>query len=142
MMLEEFLTTGKLGSLQLGLSRDEVRRLLGEPPDHSEPSRKREIWKYDSLQVAFEGDSLVFIGVYFDYGEAILPEVLVKAGTMKLEQDTVDDLEAFLREHNLSFFVEDTLTFDEYKVLRLTHSHVGLGFTDGHLRSAQLLSQT
>jgi hypothetical protein len=46
-MIVEFLRSGKLGGLDLGLSRSEVRQLLGEEKDHSKRSWKNEIWKYD-----------------------------------------------------------------------------------------------
>ena len=139
MMLEEFLKNGKLGSLYLGLSRDEVRRLLGEPPNHSERSWKNEIWKYDGLELAFWADSLSFIGLYFEDGEVIVPEALLRAGKITIENDRVGEVEEFLRAQRIDFKVEDDLTFDEYKVLRTTGSRVGIGFVADRLRSMQLI---
>ena len=57
-MIEEFLRSGNLGALHLGLTRNDVRRLLGEQPDYSE---NNEIWKYGSLQVAFSDNSVSYM---------------------------------------------------------------------------------
>jgi hypothetical protein len=140
-MIEEFLRSGKLGSLHLGLSRSEVRLLLGEPPDRSTQNLKNEIWKYYGLEIAFSRDSISFIGLYFENGEAVLPQALLETGKLTIENERVADVEGFLRAKHIDFTVEDDLTFDEYRVLRVTESHVGIGFVEDHLRSMQLIRQ-
>lgn len=45
-MLEGLLTTGNLGDVQLGVTKAEVRRILGEPQDYSPKRKAHEIWKY------------------------------------------------------------------------------------------------
>ncbi|HJT66130.1 MAG TPA: hypothetical protein VJ749_06735 [Pyrinomonadaceae bacterium] len=140
-MVEEFLRSGNLGNLRRGLSREEVRRLLGEPPDYSEKNWKHEIWKYDDLQVAFSGNSASFIGLYFKNGAVRLPASLIEDGRITVENDRVRDLEEFLRARNIDFTVDADLTFDNHTLLRVTGSGVGIGFTDDRLSSMQLMSQ-
>jgi len=48
----EFIKTGKLGSVSLGISKEEIENILGKPDDVS-VSRKPRIYKYGSLQLAF-----------------------------------------------------------------------------------------
>jgi hypothetical protein len=140
-VLEEFLRSGKLGSLHLGSSRSEVRRLLGEPPDRSEQSWQNEIWKYHGVEIAFRSDSLSFIGLYFEDGEVVLPQALLETGKLTIENERVEDVEGFLRARRIDFTVENDLTFDDYRVLRITESHVGIGFVEDHLRSMQLIAR-
>ena len=141
MILEEFLKNGTLGSLHLGLSRNDVRGLLGEPPEYSGPGWKQEIWKYSNLELAFWKDALSFIGLSFDDGRAMLPEALIADGNMTLESDREEDVKEFLQANRIDFMAEEELTFDEYKILRTTASHVGLGFSKNRLCSIQLIVQ-
>jgi len=141
MMIEEFLRSGALGDLHLGLSRDQVRQMLGEPPDHSEKNWKHEIWKYGGLQIAFSGSLLSFIGLYFENGEARLPASLVEDGNITIETDGVTELEELLRAKGIEFTVDPELTYDDYKLIRIAASGVGIGFTRGRLSSMQLMTQ-
>src|SRR5437660_10048556 len=50
--LKQFLTTGQLGDIALGISQGEVLRLLGEP-EAKGGDGKAVIWKYGPLQVTF-----------------------------------------------------------------------------------------
>ncbi len=141
MMIEEFLRSGALGDLHLGLSRDEVRQLLGDPPDHSEKNWKHEIWKYDGLQVAFSGKSLSFIGLYFENGEVRLPKSLVQDGQISIENDRVEDITEYSRAKGIDFMVDQELTYDNHTFIRLAGSRVGIAFTNGRLSSMQLITQ-
>lgn len=137
-MIEQFLQSGNLGALHLGLTRNDVRRLLGEPPDYSEKSWKNEIWKYGSLQVAFSEDSLSFIGLYFEDGELNLPSTMVRNGEFNLKENRVESFEQFLLANGIDFTVDDGLTFDDQKTLHLTSSQVSVAFSEGKLHSMQL----
>lgn len=48
----EFLKTGRLGPVSVGMARDDVRMALGEPRDVS-VNRFPRIWKYGPLQLTF-----------------------------------------------------------------------------------------
>ena len=58
----EFLRTGDFGGIRLGMTRQEVREILGEPPNWS-ITRKRKrsemaaVWKYGSIEIYFEDAS-------------------------------------------------------------------------------------
>jgi hypothetical protein len=48
----------------LGATREELRRLLGEPTDTSVPSRREReasIWKYGEIEYHFDDDGRVFL---------------------------------------------------------------------------------
>jgi hypothetical protein len=47
--LQDYLRTGRFGSLGLGASESDVQAQLGPPPDHAAAS-----WTYGDLQVVFE----------------------------------------------------------------------------------------
>jgi hypothetical protein len=51
-------------SVGLGATRDELRRLLGEPTDTSTPSRSQHqpiIWKYGDIEYHFGDDGRVWL---------------------------------------------------------------------------------
>lgn len=68
--VQEFLTTGRLGRLELGQSSTDVRAILGNPSDVSK-FRPPLIWQYGSLELSFDSpiqsdvDRLILIGLYF-----------------------------------------------------------------------------
>src|SRR5262249_17874676 len=94
--LEEFLTTGLLGSIALGATKNGVRRALGEPEDVS-LQKNPAVWKYGALQLAFyksKSDlqpSLELIGIYFHTPEEQLPERLALAGWVPTGETTVSE---------------------------------------------------
>jgi hypothetical protein len=57
---KRFRVTGDICPVQLGMTRDELNAILGEPDDVSTMSRKERvpaIWKYDDLEFHFEHGS-------------------------------------------------------------------------------------
>ncbi|QEL17187.1 hypothetical protein [Limnoglobus roseus] len=65
----------------LGATRDELRRLLGEPTDTSVPTRSQRqpmIWKYCAIEYHFDGDGRVWM-VYTEDEEGN-PRVLGQLG--------------------------------------------------------------
>ncbi len=64
--VRDFLKTGELGPVRLGMSREQVQELLGEPDDTGGNSRRHRvptIWKYGDLELHFEqgGNRLTLI---------------------------------------------------------------------------------
>src|SRR2546426_4137523 len=54
--VKEFLTTGNLGGVHLGMSAEELRALLGEP-EATGFQREADIWKYGALQLVFRKET-------------------------------------------------------------------------------------
>ncbi len=131
-MIEQFLRNGRLGELHLGLTRNDVRRLLGDPADYSENNK---IWKYGGLQVSFSLDSLSFIGLYFDNGVLTLPAVM---GELTFMENNIENFERFMLANRIEYTVNNTLTFDDQKTLHLIPSQVNVTFSEGRLHSMQL----
>ncbi len=56
-----FRVTGDICPLRLGMTRDEVKAILGEPDDVGYTSRKHRIpaiWRYEDLEFHFAGGGL------------------------------------------------------------------------------------
>jgi hypothetical protein len=137
-MIEDFIIRAKLDGLSLGLSKAEVRRRLGAPEACSESSLKTEIWRYGNLEIAFNKDSLFFIGLYFDKGTAVIPSALLKVGMARSENRRRQDFERFLLANKIDFTIDQNLTFDEQVYIRLTASQLGICFVQDELHSIQV----
>ncbi len=64
--MQDFLQSGQLGPIRLGMSRTQVRELLGDPDDIGGTSRKYRVpatWKYGDIELHYERgkDQLVLI---------------------------------------------------------------------------------
>jgi hypothetical protein len=83
--LDEFLKTGRLGPLDLGTTKETVRRILGEPDDIS-VKKNPEIWKYGALQLVFyqsphaDEPGLSAINLYFHDPASSIPDRLGLTG--------------------------------------------------------------
>src|SRR4051794_23191013 len=77
--LKQFLATGELGPLHLGMSEDQVIACLGQPSDKS-VTKSPCILKYGGLQLTFDRRPntaqrvLALLGIYFRPHEESLPE--------------------------------------------------------------------
>jgi hypothetical protein len=104
--LEQFLRTGELGPLHVGMREAEVIALLGAPQDES-VSRKPRILKYGGLQLAFRrrpgamDGELTFIGLYFSPGAEPIPEPSRPTDFNGSANTTVVDVRAFFAKANL-----------------------------------------
>ena len=50
----EFIKTGSLGPVRLGMTSEEIVNAIGEPEDISVKTKPYVIWKYGSLQITFD----------------------------------------------------------------------------------------
>ncbi|MEX2214614.1 MAG: hypothetical protein WD768_10825 [Phycisphaeraceae bacterium] len=69
-------------SAQLGLTRDELRNLLGNPTDRSVPPRRRResmIWKYGEIEYHFGLDGKVWL-IYTESPDGT-PQVLAQSAS-------------------------------------------------------------
>jgi hypothetical protein len=106
--LEQFLRTGKLGALEVGMTTEQVHNLLGAPEDVSVQKRPL-IWKYGSLQVSFfkedkiAKETLDFIGLYFHSSDAPLPSPLSWSGWQPSRETNQQEMQEYLQRNNLKF---------------------------------------
>jgi len=63
--LLEFLKSGHFGSIHLGMLRQDVEKLIGEPQDLSIRDHPR-VWKYGRLQLGEDENRLISIALYFN----------------------------------------------------------------------------
>ena len=62
--MQDFLRTGEFGPVFLGMSRGQIRGLLGAPEDWGPAPRAKHnagIWKYGDIEFHFSGDTLWLI---------------------------------------------------------------------------------
>jgi|SRR5262245_17518551 len=138
MMLQEFMASGILGPIHLGLSKGSVQYILGDPQATSDRRKGLELWKYDDLQLAIYQDAVYFIGVYVSGDSIKLPPPLVFDEHILAQIMRLEDMKKFLLANKIAFDVDDKLTFDDQTCLRIAESRVGIYF-DEKLRSLQLI---
>lgn len=114
--LIDFLARGALGAVTTGLTTDELRALIGDPEDTS-VSQTPKIWKYGSIQFAFDCHvrpaKLNFIGIYFRESPFTLPSSVVTEGWWPSVGTEFDDFCNQLRSEGIAFREQPELTCDE-----------------------------
>jgi hypothetical protein len=67
--LRDFILTGKLGSLCVGMTQENVRSVMGEPHDTESTSRKYKrpiFWVYGDLEIYFNREDWTVTGLLFN----------------------------------------------------------------------------
>lgn len=119
--MDEFLRTGRLGSVTLGMDRAQVRTLLGAPTDTAEQGslmRGVDLWVYDSAQLAFWHGRLNFIGIYFETSIFATPRLLSEPIPFS-NATTFDDFDSYLTSRQISHTIDSKLTFDTQLALSI-----------------------
>lgn len=109
--LKDFLLTGKLGMIALGITREEISRSLGEALDWTfdVPKARATLWKYGGLQIGFDNDKVTLMGMYFS-NEFIVPNVELE-GYFPTGHTTSQEFMDFLRSEKIDYQVDASLTF-------------------------------
>jgi hypothetical protein len=113
-----FLRSGHLGELRLRMPREQVAKLLGSARMKG-GDQLYQIWKYGSLQVAFDDGTVFAIGLYFRGRRLVIPKRLGLT-LASLPCPLATPFERFLRAHDIGFRLYDALTFDDQKCLLLS----------------------
>lgn len=103
--LQDFVTTAQLGSLQLGMFREQVREIMGQCEawsieDGSE--QKAKVWKYGILQLWFREDTLSYIGLYPEI-ENNLPQNIIFEGYLPNANTSLNEFTGYLQANNLHY---------------------------------------
>jgi hypothetical protein len=141
MMLQEFIASGKIGPICLGLSKREVQSILGDAQAMSDRQKGRELWKYDDLQVSFYQDMVNFIGAYVSDDSIRLPPPLVFDEQVLAQIMRLEDTKKFLLANDIEFDINDKLTFDDQTCLQIVGApgaEIHLTFTCERLYSIQI----
>jgi hypothetical protein len=99
--LEQFLQTGDLGPIHLGMSQAEVSAVLGPPQDES-VSRHPQILKYGGLQLTFHANPgtadrmLGHIGLYYSPRAEPIPEPALPTDFTGTPETTIAEVREFL----------------------------------------------
>jgi hypothetical protein len=85
----EYERTGKLGAVHLGMTREDLRQLFGEPDDTAKGFRKRPlsgIWKYGEIEFHFGFEGELFLIFIDGWDEVVSPRVIAQATPPTREQ--------------------------------------------------------
>ena len=138
--LIQFLTQGKLGPLEIGLTRKDVRLVLGDPEDWpvGEDKRSASIWKYEDLELSFVNDEL--LGIWIEFHDRLqLPEALGIQGYFPNASTSRQQIMEFVERHKLEYQVDEQLTFDSQTCYIFASSHIRVIFyTDKPQRIAYI----
>ena len=127
----DFLRTGRLGTLAVGMSRDEVTGRLGAPDGVAGGRKTPEILRYGSVQVMCEKLTVRAIFLGLGTNLSVHPEVSL-VGWAPSALMTLADITAFLEANQLAFAVEKAASA-AFTTLRIRTSGVRLAFTDALL---------
>jgi hypothetical protein len=134
---DDFLKTGKIGPLEIGLPRNAIRDRLGHPADTS-VGRRPEIWRYGPIELAFyagpEGSEpfLTSITYHFDRPSSPIPDALNSAGWLPTMETSIDAFRAHMNEAGIPVFGGVDSGPHQYLVLG---SSVRVTFNEGKLYS-------
>lgn len=115
--LRDFLTTGHLGSMRLGISRENVEGILGQCDTWSVGRKKyakreyAKVWKYGVLELWFRDDTVSYLGLYPDLEVKLSDRMSIK-GYFPHSFTTREEFEEYLRQENLSFHLDEKYPTD------------------------------
>ena len=147
--LQEFLESGTLGPVVIGLSPVEVQKRLGEPQDVGGTPKHR-IWKYGSMQLGFQrnketrSEAVSFIGLYFRDENLTLPEAVRPEGWFPSQRTMKRVFVRYLEEQGLAYTEDKDLSFETQSALTTSSgAHVIFDCSEGEviLDSIQLLCE-
>jgi hypothetical protein len=144
-MLQDFIDTGKLGPIYLGISKRELQSILGPAEATTDKRKGLEIWKYHDLQVALYQDAVYFIGVYVTNDSIKSPPPLTFDDQALAQIMRLEGLKKFLLAEDLEFDIDDKLTFDDQTCLRIMGvmgAKIHLIFGDEKLRTIQVTAHS
>src|SRR5215217_1377665 len=114
--LEDFLVTGTLGQIRLGMSMSEVSEWLGDngnlnlaTPRKGVKQARFTTWPYGCLQLGFLWKRLILIGFYFRRTTR-LPKQLVIEGYFPSKASTLAEVQRYLAEQSINFQIDPTYT--------------------------------
>lgn len=117
----EFINTGKLDFLILGISKGYIEGVLGKPDDIS-ISKKPVIIKYGALQLSFYWDKvkndtvLNSIHLYFDDSKNVLPQKLDLKGWMPNNRTCQKELLEQALQNRATLEIDKKLSIDNMQI--------------------------
>jgi len=100
-MFDDFLRSGRIGQISVGMNQEAVRELWGPPQDTS--IRKHpEIWKYGPVEFSFyrspEDSSLLLVSIIYHFSQpnAEPPRLLSDSGWMPNSETSIEEFRGHL----------------------------------------------
>jgi len=116
--LLEFMRTGMLGTIRLGMSSDELRDVLGAPDDVGCQRKDDSLWLYGSqasgIQIPLANHRVTGIWVYFWGVHKIdsLPVILSAKNWQITGHTTIGEFTEIMNSQNINWKTYEPLTFD------------------------------
>lgn len=118
MHIFDFIKTGEVGLISLGMEIGEIKNILGEPDDIAK-FKKELILKYGSMQLYFYKNStmnsaiLRSIFIYFDDEQFKLPSKINISGWIPNKNTSAKELIEKLETHEIYLEKDNNHTFDD-----------------------------
>lgn|GEM_PF-3685625 len=136
-LIRDFLQTGRLGEIQLGLRPDQVIGILGAPDDQSVKKRPVHILRYGAVQFSFvavpdtKDSRLASVAIYFDDADRPIPPPLSPTDWLPTGNTTEQQFRQFLDQ--VEIHVHSSVQGEqEYLIL---DSGASIVFVEGKLHS-------
>jgi hypothetical protein len=133
--MREFLSTGKLGEIRLGMTPEQVAAALGPADAHSPRRRPVYLVKYGAVELAFkpmgEPLTLASIAVHFGASEREIPAALRPADWVPTGGTSVDEFRRFVAETGIAMHAD---VWEEQETLLLDTGATAV-FVHGRLHS-------
>ena len=137
----KFISSGKLGFLTIDVNKKEVESKIGLASKFSKRKKGIEIWVYNDLQISFDKDKLIFIGIYLRNQEISLPSKLFSKTTLEILDTSLSSFIRLLKNEQINFAEYAPLTFERQICLR-AESGVHIYFQENTLNSLQISEAT
>ena len=128
----EFLRSGALGLLHLGISEVKATMLLGKPTDVSVKGLPR-ILKYANVQLTFSNDKLSTISISFRKNSLFWHPSFILSGAIPPRTTKFDEFVELFGSEIEDFADNLSLTYDSQRVIVFKRSKVEVLFIDDRL---------
>jgi len=140
--LLNFLITGSLGPLHLGLDRATIVHLLGEPDGTLVSSRTVETIRYGNVQLQLTKEQVVLISLDFAPQPPGSKQVFEYVPWSPTSSVSKEDFERAVSHQEIEFTIDTATTYGSFLTLRASRSGTHVAFNEGLLESIYISVST
>jgi hypothetical protein len=135
--MREFLQSGRLGEVQLGLRRDRVMDILGAPEDQTARRRPLQLLRYGAVEFGFipvpetTDSRLVSTALYFHDPDRLIPPPLRPTDWLPTHATSAQQFRQFLNEAG----IEANCSIQGQEAYLILSSGASVVFAEGKLHS-------
>ncbi|AFY56811.1 hypothetical protein Riv7116_4389 [Rivularia sp. PCC 7116] len=125
--LKDFLKTGKLGKIHIGICIRDVIKILGKPELSTQIKPNIDIYKYGDLELTFDCRIIKQIKISLNHNSPQIPNQLAKEIWSIKQSTKIEDLLDIIDNYEISWRVHEKWSFDRQLCL-VTEAEVLLYF--------------